>query len=132
MNHNELHVKTFKPLIYPLHISCYVIPQKSPNTLLLTLIGSTLAQRKEQKMIDDTFARPSETLIPTRSFICKVKHEGTNKCQTFFLSLYKLQLSGTVERCHSPPSMLGRNAGLFLSVCGRDKVSPTANTLSDS
>lgn len=51
------------------------------------------------------FAHPLETLIPnmyTYSFICKVKHEGTNKCQTFFLRQYKLQLSGTVQHCHSP------------------------------
>lgn len=46
--------------------------------------------------LGDTYSKHTHTLIHLLS-----KTQGTNKCQTFFLRLYKLQLSGTVEHCHS-------------------------------
>lgn len=59
----------------------------------------------------------------THKFICKVK-QGTNKCQTFFLSLYKLQLSGTLNTVIHPNMWRRKECQrVALTVCGRQEVS---------
>lgn len=54
------------------------------------------------------------------------KTQAPNKCLTFFLRLYKLQLSGRAQLCHCPRVCRG-GMQAPLSVCGPDKVSSSTS-----
>lgn len=67
------------------------------------------------------FAHPQDRHLFQTHIHLNSKIHSPDKCQTFFLGLYKLQLSGTVEDCHSHKYA---GEGMLLCLCvATDKVS---------